>query len=84
MRNFVTNAVITNNLIEDCGIYDFQYQFDGKIGEAIYIGTSSNQVWCTCRCWLGCDSTAGQRFLPGLSQHGCSCTCLFQRCCCCG
>ena len=45
MRNFVTNAVITNNLIEDCGIYDFQYQFDGKIGEAVYIGTSSNQVW---------------------------------------
>ena len=44
MRNFVTNAVISNNLIEDCGIYDFQYQFDGKIGEAVYIGTSSNQV----------------------------------------
>ncbi|CAM9145891.1 unnamed protein product, partial [Laminaria digitata] len=43
MRNFVTNAVITNNVIEDCGVYDFQYQFDGKIGEAIYIGTSSNQ-----------------------------------------
>eukprot|EP00904_Undaria_pinnatifida_P005826 jgi/Undpi1/2373/HiC_scaffold_13.g05756.m3 len=43
MRNFVTNSVIANNVIEDCGIYDFQYQFDGKIGEAIYIGTSSNQ-----------------------------------------
>ena len=48
MRNFVTNSVIANNVIEDCGIYDFQYQFDGKIGEAIYIGTSSNQVCC---CW---------------------------------
>lgn len=44
MRNFVTNSVITNNLIEDCGIYDFTYRFDGKVGEAIYIGTSSNQV----------------------------------------
>ena len=44
LRNFATNAVITNSLIEDCGIYDFQYQFDGKIGEAVYIGTSSNQV----------------------------------------
>ncbi|CAN0003927.1 unnamed protein product, partial [Sphacelaria rigidula] len=32
-----------NNVIEDCGIYDFRFQFDGKIGEAIYIGTSSNQ-----------------------------------------
>ncbi|CAM9797922.1 unnamed protein product, partial [Ectocarpus sp. 13 AM-2016] len=43
MRNFVTNAVIQNNDIENCGIYDFRFQFDGKIGEAIYIGTSSNQ-----------------------------------------
>ena len=44
MRNFVTNAVITNNVLEDCGIYDYQYRFDGKVGEAVYIGTSSNQV----------------------------------------
>lgn len=43
MRNGVTNSVITNNVIQDCGIYDFQFQFDGVIGEAIYIGTSSNQ-----------------------------------------
>ncbi|CAM9261415.1 unnamed protein product [Pylaiella littoralis] len=43
MRNWVTNSVITNNEIENCGIYDFRFQFDGKIGEAIYIGTSSNQ-----------------------------------------
>ncbi|CAM9277288.1 unnamed protein product, partial [Laminaria digitata] len=43
VRNFVTNAVITNNLIEDCGIFDYQYRFDGKVGEAVYIGTSSNQ-----------------------------------------
>lgn len=43
MRNWVTNAIITDNFIEDCGIYDFRFQFDGKIGEAIYIGTSSNQ-----------------------------------------
>ncbi|CAN0194941.1 unnamed protein product, partial [Hapterophycus canaliculatus] len=43
MRNWVTNSIIKNNDIEDCGIYDFRFQFDGKIGEAIYIGTSSNQ-----------------------------------------
>ncbi|CAM9834424.1 unnamed protein product, partial [Ectocarpus fasciculatus] len=43
IRNFVTNAVIINNDIEDCGIYDYRYRFDGKVGEAIYIGTSSNQ-----------------------------------------
>lgn len=44
MRNWVTNSVIRDNDIETCGIYDFRFQFDGKIGEAIYIGTSSNQV----------------------------------------
>ncbi|CAM9959372.1 unnamed protein product, partial [Hapterophycus canaliculatus] len=44
MRNWVTNSVIKDNDIEDCGIYDFRFQFDGKIGEAIYIGTSSNQA----------------------------------------
>eukprot|EP00903_Cladosiphon_okamuranus_P016219 g14966.t1 len=43
MRNWVTNSVIKGNDIETCGIYDFRFQFDGKIGEAIYIGTSSNQ-----------------------------------------
>ncbi|CBN76927.1 FirrV-1-B30 precursor [Ectocarpus siliculosus] len=43
MRNFVTNTVIIDNDIEDCGIYDYRYTFDGKVGEAIYIGTSSNQ-----------------------------------------
>lgn len=43
LRNWVTNSVITNNVIEDCGIYDFRFRFDGKIGEAIYVGTSSNQ-----------------------------------------
>eukprot|EP00752_Nemacystus_decipiens_P009246 g8259.t1 len=43
MRNWVTNSIIRNNDIETCGIYDFRFQFDGKIGEAIYIGTSSNQ-----------------------------------------
>ena len=46
MRNFVTNSVIQNNDISDCGIYDFVLDNeDGSvIGEAIYIGTSSNQV----------------------------------------
>lgn len=28
MKNVVTNAVITNNLIEDCGIYGCQHRFD--------------------------------------------------------
>lgn len=44
MRNWVTNSIIKNNDIEDCGIYDFRFQFDSVIGEAIYIGTSSNQA----------------------------------------
>ncbi|CAM9741543.1 unnamed protein product, partial [Sphacelaria rigidula] len=44
MRNWVTHAVIVDNFIEDCGIYDYRFQFDGKIGEGVYIGTSSNQV----------------------------------------
>eukprot|EP00903_Cladosiphon_okamuranus_P019391 g17829.t1 len=43
MRNWVTYSVIKGNDIETCSIYDFRFQFDGKIGEAIYIGTSSNQ-----------------------------------------
>ncbi|CAN0446328.1 unnamed protein product, partial [Scytosiphon promiscuus] len=43
IRNWVTNSIIRDNDLEDCGIYDFRYQFDGKNGEAIYIGTSSNQ-----------------------------------------
>lgn len=44
VRNWVTNMIIKNNVIEDCGIYDYRFQFNGKIGGAIYIGTSSNQV----------------------------------------
>lgn len=49
MRNFVTNSLIEENEIEDCGVYDFRFQFDSVIGEAIYVGSSSNQVcWCSC------------------------------------
>ena len=80
MRNFVTNAVISNNVIEDCGIYDFQYQFDGKIGEAIYIGTSSNQVPYHRRVVLSWDALGRDSFGGGggawLGWVCCCCCCI--------
>lgn len=48
LKNFVINANITGNTIEHCGMFDFEFAenstTDGKNGEGIYIGTSSNQV----------------------------------------
>lgn len=44
LKNFVTNAELTDNVIEYCGVYDFRFDLDGgKNGEAIYVGTSSTQ-----------------------------------------
>ncbi|CAM9238301.1 unnamed protein product, partial [Sphacelaria rigidula] len=44
LRNFVTNAELSDNVIEYCGVYDYRFG-DGeeKNGEAIYVGTSSTQ-----------------------------------------
>ncbi|MDX1692723.1 MAG: discoidin domain-containing protein [Ketobacteraceae bacterium] len=43
LRYFVKYAEIANNEFRNCGIYDFVFGAGGKNGEAIYVGTSSNQ-----------------------------------------
>jgi hypothetical protein len=43
LRYFVRAANIHHNTIRNCGIYDFVFADGGKNGEAIYIGTSSEQ-----------------------------------------
>lgn len=43
LKNFVTGAKLTSNTIQHCGLYDYKFG-DGKNGEGIYIGTSTNQV----------------------------------------
>lgn len=44
LKNFVVNAHVAGNTIQHCGLYDYEFG-DGKNGEGIYIGTSTNQVW---------------------------------------
>ncbi len=44
LANFVVNAVIENNTISDCGIYDYEFDEGSKNGEGIYIGTAYDQV----------------------------------------
>ena len=44
LKNFVVNAHVSGNTIQHCGLYDYEFG-DGKNGEGIYIGTSTNQVW---------------------------------------
>ena len=52
LKNFVINANITDNTIQHCGLYDFEFAGNsttsGKNGEGIYVGTSSNQVGGVC------------------------------------
>ncbi|AAR26905.1 FirrV-1-B30 precursor [Feldmannia irregularis virus a] len=43
LRSFVTHAEVTGNRIERCGRHDYLFDGAGKNGEAIYVGTSSNQ-----------------------------------------
>ncbi|CAN0173333.1 unnamed protein product [Ascophyllum nodosum] len=45
LKNFVTGATITNNLIQDCGIYDYVLSdgVENKNGEGVYIGTAEDQ-----------------------------------------
>ncbi|CAN0020458.1 unnamed protein product, partial [Ectocarpus sp. 8 AP-2014] len=43
LKSFVVGAVISDNVIQDCGVRDFVYGNDGKNGEGIYVGTSSTQ-----------------------------------------
>ena len=44
LKNFVTGASISDNTIQNCGIWDYQFARGEKNGEGIYIGTSSKQV----------------------------------------
>ncbi|CAN0370532.1 unnamed protein product [Pylaiella littoralis] len=43
LKDYVVNANITGNTIQNCGIYDYEFPSDEKNGEGVYIGTSSNQ-----------------------------------------
>ena len=44
LKNFVTGAIIINNVIENCGVYDYELGEGEKNGEGVYIGTADNQV----------------------------------------
>jgi len=44
LKNNVINAEISDNIIKNCGIHDYEFESDDKNGEGIYIGTSSKQV----------------------------------------
>lgn len=48
LKDFVVNANITGNTIQNCGIYDYEFLSNEKNGEGVYIGTSSTQVDSTC------------------------------------
>lgn len=43
LRSFITNAEVVGNKIEGCGRHDFMFPSSTVNGEAIYVGTSSNQ-----------------------------------------
>lgn len=43
LRSFITNAEVVGNKFEGCGRHDFMFPSSSKNGEAIYVGTSSNQ-----------------------------------------
>lgn len=44
LKDFVVNAEITDNDIENCGVHDYMFDSGDKNGEGVYIGTSSTQV----------------------------------------
>ncbi|MDP3881388.1 MAG: DUF1565 domain-containing protein, partial [Nanoarchaeota archaeon] len=43
LRYFIRNAEVAYSTFENIGVYDFKFNGGGKNGEAIYLGTSSNQ-----------------------------------------
>lgn len=43
LRYFIEGAEVAYNVFENMGVYDFKFNEGGKNGEAVYIGTSSNQ-----------------------------------------
>lgn len=44
LKQFVTDSEIIDNDVSYCGVHDYRYNEGNENGEAIYIGTSSNQV----------------------------------------
>lgn len=48
LKQFVTNSEIIDNDVSYCGVHDYRYNEGNENGEAIYIGTSSNQVYRVC------------------------------------
>lgn len=48
LKQFVTNSEIIDCDVSYCGVHDYRYNEGSKNGEAIYIGTSSNQVTARC------------------------------------
>lgn len=43
LRYFAQNNEISDNTIQNCGLYDFRFNNGGKNGEGIYIGTAPEQ-----------------------------------------
>jgi parallel beta-helix repeat protein len=43
LRYFAANNEVSNSIIKNCGVYDFQFHDGGKNGEGIYIGTAPEQ-----------------------------------------
>jgi hypothetical protein len=43
MRYYIQGAEVAFNKFDNIGVYDFKFNEGGKNGEAIYLGTSSNQ-----------------------------------------
>lgn len=43
LRYFVTDSEIAYSDFQNCGVHDFQFNGGGKNGEAIYIGTATDQ-----------------------------------------
>lgn len=43
LRYLVTGAEVAHNRITGCGVWDFQFDDGGKVGEGIYVGTAPEQ-----------------------------------------
>jgi len=59
LRYFVRDAEVAYNSFHNTGLYDFRFEGGGKNGEAIYVGTSSNQFSDVTNPTPGPDRTSG-------------------------
>ena len=59
LRYFVEESEVAYSHFHNCGIWDFVYHEGGKVGEAIYIGTSSKQWGDGKNATTGPDETRG-------------------------